>query len=119
MIRSLRLLLTAITLAGTCVTVAVANISDADLATQIKVNGALVSSAGETALVNSRLVRPGERVGDIEIIAVEAGLVHMRVADRTFSMQVGSSAIKESRYAAAVEMPASATWTLPGNTDWK
>jgi len=98
MYRSFRLLLSAGVIAAICMTPVSATISDAELAASVQVKGVLVSGADETALVNDQLVRVGERVGEIEILAIEPGLVHMRLADRGFSMSVGSSSIKQSHY---------------------
>ena len=114
MLRSFRLLLAAGLLALTSVTSVTAGVSDAEISSQVKVSGVLVSTGGATALVNGRLVRAGERVGHFDIVAIESGLVHMRAAERAFSLQVGSSAVLESRYEHARADADVVTAHLPG-----
>ena len=96
MLRISHIALLLITLTGSSATAQMTGSSDAELAARIKINGVLLSANNRIALINDRLARVGEQVGEAEIIAIESNAVHMRVADRAFAMRVGSSLIWES-----------------------
>ena len=87
------------TLLTACALARASNYSDAELAAQFSVNGLRVSTTSEVAIINDQIRRVGDFVGEAEIVAIDSYLVHMRIADRTFAMRVGSSVIRESDYA--------------------
>ena len=84
--------------------------SDAELAARFSINGVLVSQDNQFALINDQLTRIGEHIDGAEVIAIESSIVHLQTAQQTFAMRVGSSVIRDSRfadsYAAAAHAPA-------------
>lgn len=79
--------------------------SDAELAARYRVNGVRVSAHSQIAIINDQLLGIGEQIADAVIVAIEANVVHLRVAERTFAMRVGSSLIRDSRFADTVRKP--------------
>jgi FimV-like protein len=73
--------------------------SDAELAGRFSVSGVLVSADNRIALINDRLTRVGEEIGGARVVAIESNRVHLRLAEQTFAMRVGSSVIRDSDYA--------------------
>lgn len=73
-------------------------ISDAELAARYKINGARISGENRIAIINDQIAGIGDKIDAAEIVAIESGLIHLRVAERTFAMRVGSSLIRPSQY---------------------
>jgi len=63
--------------------------------------GVLISPSARSALVNDTVLREGERHGAVEIVAIRAGEVDVRMGSRQLTVPVGSRADWEqaSRYA--------------------
>jgi FimV-like protein len=85
-------------LAGTSATAQSGDVSDAELAARFTINGVLISADNRIALINDQLSHVGDFVGDAQVVAIESNLVHLHVANRSFSMRVGSALIRESGY---------------------
>ena len=59
---------------------------------EFHLKGVLVSPSSRSALVNNTVLREGERVGNVEIIAIRMGEVEIRNGSRRLTLPVGSTA---------------------------
>ena len=60
-------------------------------AKNLRLKGVLISGARRTALVNGRPVQEGDRVGGVEILAIEQREIRIRVDSQEFSVGVGDT----------------------------
>lgn len=68
-----------------------ASVHAASNASEYRLKGLLASSSGRSALINGRVVRQGDRLGPVEIVAIEDASVVLRTDGREHVLRLGSS----------------------------
>lgn len=67
--------------------------SDARQATSLQLKGVLVSKTSRTALINSQVLQEGDRVGGVQILAIDQGGVRVLIGARELTVDVGSTIV--------------------------
>lgn len=62
-----------------------------DPVARIEVNGVLIGPRSRSALINGQVLRVGDYVGDIEIIAIDNGSIRLRSGSKETGVMVGTS----------------------------
>ena len=65
---------------------------------KIDVRGVLISSRSRSALINGQVLRIGDYLGDLEIVAIDRDQVRIRAASRETGVQVGTSTSMDNLY---------------------
>ncbi len=73
-----------------------------------RVSGVVISPSRRVALVNGTVSAEGDRVGDAEILSIDAGAVRLRKGSRELTVYLGSDAVQERQMG-----PATATSPPP------
>ena len=70
-----------------------------------RLSGTLISPSGRVALFNGSLYREGDWVDGAEILAIEAGAVHIRTAADELTVYLGSESARAQASAPAARSP--------------
>ena len=60
-----------------------------------QISGVVISPSRRVALINGTVSSEGDRVGDAEILAIDAGAVRLRTGSRELTVYLGSDAVQE------------------------
>ncbi len=72
---------------------------------EFTLNGVLISPTSRSALVNGKVVREGEHVDGVEILAIDEDAVHVLTGSEEYAVPVGSGAWLQPSLASAVHTP--------------